>query len=246
MGNGLCAVDEHRDVVGVSSSDDALHVVDSAKSVVHMSHADELGVGCDELFQFREDEVAVFVDGDGTKFCSLQLAHLLPGHDIGMVVEGGDNHVVAFFQEFPAERLCHQIDAFSRATHKEDVLLGRSIDEARHLLTGTLILVGAACCQGVGTTMDVRVVGLVELAQSIDDPQRLLGGRTIVEPHEVVAIHLLMEDGELLADFFGVHRVGLVVMEVANDVRLGNSDAKAIILQQTVLLLRLHIVRASR
>ena len=74
-------------------------VVDGAEGVVHMPHADELGAWRDEAFEFAEDEVAVLVDGDGTEFSLLLLAHLLPRHDVGVVVEGGDDDVVAFLQE---------------------------------------------------------------------------------------------------------------------------------------------------
>ena len=61
-----------------------------------------------------------------------------------------------------------------------------------------------------------------------------------------MTVHLLVEDRELLADFLGVHRVSLVIVEVAHDVRLGNPDAEAIILEQAVLPFRLHIVSPSR
>ena len=61
------------------------------------------------------------------------------------------------------------------------------------------------------STVDIRVVGFVKLAQSVDYAQRLLRGGTVVEPNEVVPVYLLIKNRELLADFLRVESIHLVV-----------------------------------
>ena len=123
MGDGLRSVDEHWYAVGVGYADDGAHIVDGAKGVVDVTYGHELGLWCDETLKLGEDEVAILVNGYGTQLCSLRLGYLLPGHDVGMVVEGGDDDVVALTEEFPAKGLGYEVDALSGASYEDDILL---------------------------------------------------------------------------------------------------------------------------
>ena len=65
----------------------------------------------------------------------------------------------------------------------------------------------------MGTTVDVRVVILIIVADLVDDLNRLLRRGTVVEPYEVVAVHLLMQNREVLLDLLRVQRIDLLVVQ---------------------------------
>ena len=46
VGYRLRSVNQHRDVVRVGDVDDALHIVDGAEGIVHMTYTHETGAGC--------------------------------------------------------------------------------------------------------------------------------------------------------------------------------------------------------
>ena len=85
------------------------------------------------------------------------------------------------------------------------------------------------------SSLDVTIIVFVIVADLVDHLDGLLGGGTVVEPYEVVAVHLLMEHGEVLLDLLRVQRVSLLVVQVAQLLRLWDSDAEAVILRH-----RLH------
>jgi hypothetical protein len=75
------------------------------------------------------------------------------------------------------------------------------------------------------STVDIAVVVGIVIRNGVDDLTRLLGSGSIVEPHQVVAVHLLAQHGEVLAEFGGVQGVGLLVIQVAQLVGLGDAAA---------------------
>ena len=63
--------------------------------------------------------------------------------------------------------------------------------------------------------MDVTIISTVILRDLVDDLVWLLRRRTVVEPDEVVAVHLLIEHGEVALNLLRVQRVRLLVVQVA-------------------------------
>jgi len=53
---------------------------------------------------------------------SLFRTQLLPGHDVGMVLQPGDDHLIVFTNIAAPPRLGHQIDALRRPANKDDLL----------------------------------------------------------------------------------------------------------------------------
>ena len=87
VSNRLCSVNQHGDVVRVGDVDDTLHIVDGAERVVHMTHRDKAGAGRDDALELGENQVAVLVRGDGLQRSPFLVNHLLPRHDVGVMVE---------------------------------------------------------------------------------------------------------------------------------------------------------------
>jgi len=121
VSNALCSVDEYGNVVAMCCLDDALYVVDGAKGVVHVSHADKACARTDDALVVFEDKVTVFVHRDGSELCTSLLAHLLPRNDVGVVVEGGNDDLVTWVEVFIAECLCNEVDAFGGSSDEYNV-----------------------------------------------------------------------------------------------------------------------------
>ena len=140
------------------------------------------------------------------------MGHLLPGYDVGMVVEFTDDDLVTRRQVLSAVGLCHQVDTLSGAAYEDNLLAAGSIDEALHLFTGFFVGIGSTGSQRVGTAVDVAIIVFIIVADLVDDLNRLLRGGAVVEPYEVVSVHLLMEHGEILLDLLRVQRIDLLVV----------------------------------
>ena len=143
------------------------------------------------------------------------MSYLLPGHDVCVVVQFADDDIIAWCQELSTVSLRHEVDTLGGATHEDNLFAAGGVDEALHLLTRFFIGIRSTGSQRVGAAMDVRVIVGVVVANLVDDLNRLLRGGTVVEPYEVVAVHPLMQHGEVLLDFLRVQRVHFLIVQVA-------------------------------
>lgn len=228
MGDALGAVDEYGDVVAVGGLYDVCDGVDGSEGVVDVPDGNEFGAGGDELFVVVEQEVAVGVAGDGTKVGASFFAYHLPGYDVGVVVEDGDDDFVAGIEKLAAERLCDEVDAFGGAAHKEYFVGRRGVDEASYFFAGFFVGVGGSCGECVRTTMDIAVVMLVIVGEGVDDGLGLLGGGAVVEPDEGVMVHVLMQCRKVATDVLDVEDVMVVVIPVAEQLCFGYAYAEAV------------------
>ena len=73
--------------MSMGNIDDPFHIVDGTEGVVHMSYADKARTRGDQSFELREHQVAVLISRNRFQRTAFLMAHLLPGHDIGMMVQ---------------------------------------------------------------------------------------------------------------------------------------------------------------
>ena len=139
----------------------------------------------------------------------------MPRYDVCVVIQLADDDVVAWCQKLSAVGLRHEVDALGGATHEDNLLAGGCVDEPLHLFAGFLIGIRRTGGKGMRPAVDVAVISTVVLLDLVDDLVRLLRRGTVVEPDEVVAIHLLIEYGEVALDLLRVQRVRLLVVQVA-------------------------------
>ncbi len=197
-----------------------------------MTDGDEARARRDEPLQLRENQVAVLVGGDGPQRGAPLLADALPGHDVGMMVQFRHDDFVARREILPSVGLCHQVDALGGAAHEDDFLAGGGIDEPLHLFAGFLVGIGGTGGQRVGPAVDVRIIRLVVIRNLVDHLDGLLRRSAVVEPYQIVAVHPLVEHGEVLLDLLRVQRVGLFVVQVSEFLRLGDAYAETILLRE--------------
>ena len=77
----------------------------------------------EQLLIFVEQHVAAIVDRRDAQLGALLGAQHLPRHDVGVVLEVGDDHLVAVADVAPAPGLRDEVDRLGRAAHADDGLV---------------------------------------------------------------------------------------------------------------------------
>ena len=147
-----------------------------------------------------EHDLPVSSTGATLRRAPLSRTEQLPGHDVGVVLQAGEDDLVPLADVAPPPALRHEVDPLGRAAHEDNLACAESALRKRaHLLARCFIGVGGARRQGVGGAVDVGVLVLVEAGEPIDDRARLLRGGGVVEPDQLPAVHALVQDGEVFA-----------------------------------------------
>ena len=102
--------------------------------------------------------------------------------------------------------LRHQVDAFRRAAHIDDFARLGGVQEPLQLDARILVSLRGALAEQVNAPVDVGVILRVIVQQGVDDRLRLLAGRRVIKINQRLAMHLLLEDGKVLADFPHIER----------------------------------------
>ena len=179
---------------------------DGAERVRNLREGDELGPAVEELAVLFQQHLAVVIDRHDAQLRALGERKLLPRHDVGVMLEMRDDDLVARTHVLQAERVRHEVDGLGGAAHEHDLLRRRRIDEARHLVAGSLVGIRRTGSQLVRRTVDVGVFVLIEVRQAIDDRFRLLRRGRVVEPDQRPAVHGLRQDRKIPPDGVDVER----------------------------------------
>jgi hypothetical protein len=127
------------------------------------------------------------------------VAQDLPGHDVGVVLHLGDEHLVARAQIGATPGVGHQVDALRRAAGEDHLAAVGRVDEAGDLLPRALEGRGGFLAQRVHPAVNVGIVAPVVVVHGLDHRHRLLAARRIVQVDQRRAAgHRALEDGEIL------------------------------------------------
>src|SRR5262249_52350132 len=154
----------------------------------------------EELLVLVQADLTAIVDRRDAQARALLRAELLPRDDVRVVLEPGDDDLVALRDVAAPPALRDEVDPLGRAADEDDLLRRRGVDEPANALARGLERVGRLRRERVRGAVDVRVFVLVEEGEAIDDRLRLLRRRRVVEPHEALSAHRLAEDRELLLE----------------------------------------------
>jgi hypothetical protein len=152
--------------------------------------------------------LAGVVDRSNAQPRALFRAQHLPGNDVGVMLQPGDDDLVVLLDVAPSPALRHQVDGLGGSADKDNLARGSGIEEAARLLAGRLVGVGCPRSQLMRGAMHVRVLVLVEVAEPVDDRLRLLRGRAVVEPDERAAVDDFAQDGKVAANRLHIEGVG--------------------------------------
>ena len=164
-----------------------------------MHHGDQLGARVQQLFVFIEQQFAALVDGRDAQDGLFFLAQNLPGHDVGVVLHGGDDDFVAGLDMSAAIGVGDQVDALGDAADEDDLAPVGGIEEALDLDAGLFVMAGGTLAQLMHAAMDVGIIRLVELVHGVENALRLLGGGGVIEIDQRFAVDALVQHGELQA-----------------------------------------------
>ena len=95
---------------------------DGAQRVRHCGDGDELGRGAQQPLVFVEDHLAAVVHGRDAQTGARLGDELLPGHDVRVVLELGDDDLVALADVLAAPALGDEVDAFGGAADEDDLV----------------------------------------------------------------------------------------------------------------------------
>src|SRR5712691_1145438 len=121
------------------------------------------------------------------------LGQQLPRHDITMVLHLGEQNLVTAPDVPGAPGLGDEVDAFGRAAREYDFVRAARVEVFGGAGAGGLKSRRGAVAQFVDTTMDIRIVLLVIVPQSVDDRPRFLRGRRVVQVEQWMSMNLLVE-----------------------------------------------------
>ncbi len=136
VNGGLAAIDQHGNAAGMGELDDFLDGNNGAQRVRHVGDGDDLGARAEELFEFVEEEIAIVIDGGPFDDGAAALAVEMPGHDVGMVLEDGEDDLIALVDHQAAKALGHEIDGFGGVAGEDQLILGRRIEETARRFRG--------------------------------------------------------------------------------------------------------------
>ena len=176
-----------------------------AERVGDVGDGDHLGTRAEELLELVHDQFAGIVDRRNLDHRAATLGDELPRHDVRMMLHDGQHDLVARPELGPAPARGDQVDSLGGAADEDDfALIGRA-EELAGLLARAFHRLGRLLAHEVDAAVDVGVLGLVGMADRIDDGIGLLRARPIVEIYQlVVVVHRGGEDREVGTDALDV------------------------------------------
>jgi hypothetical protein len=159
-----------------------------------------------QLAVFVEQHLARIVHRNHAQLRALGGGELLPRHDVGVVLEVRDDDLVALAHVLPAPALGHEVDGLGGAAHEDHLFDFGRVDELANALPCAFVRIGRTRSKLMRRAMNVRVLVRVEVRDAIDDRLRLVRGGCVVEPHELLAVHALLQDREVAAHGVDVER----------------------------------------
>ena len=117
-----------------------------------------------------------------------------------MVLHRGDEDFVAALHVCVAPAAGDEVDAGGRAGREDDFAGVLGADEVADFFAGFFVLLGGTFAERVDAAMDVGVIALVHAAENFDHlPRALRAGGVVEEDERVIAVDVLREDREVVA-----------------------------------------------
>ena len=174
------------------------------KRIGHVSHSNQLRAGREELQKLIEQQLAPTVDRRDFQGAAGLLAHHLPGHDVGVMLQAGDEDLIPWLEARARIGLRDQVYPFGGAPNENDLASRACVDEAPDALPRSLVSLGCGLAESVHTPVNVRVrVGLVVFNRS-QYAQRSLRRGGAIKIDERPAIDGALQDREVLTHAFDV------------------------------------------
>src|SRR5690606_22857640 len=176
------------------------HRYDRAERIRHVCEGKQLRVCVEQTLEGVELNFAPSIDRDHSEPRAGLLADELPWHDVRVVLQRGDQNLVARLESRSRVALRNEIDRFGRAANEDDFLSVASVEEVAHDIASAFVGIGRPLTQCVYAAMHVRVIALVVGAHGVDHRLRSLARGGVIQINERLPVHLLTQDREVAAN----------------------------------------------
>src|SRR5581483_4561998 len=133
----------------------------------------------------------------------------LPGNDVRVMLNRGDEDLITPAEILPAPGLRDEVDAFRRPPREDDFLLALRVQEALDRRARAFIGGSGDLAEVVHAAMHIRVLFAVVARQTIDHLLRLLRRSGVVEIDELAAADAALKNRKIAADAIDVVRHGM-------------------------------------
>ena len=157
-----------------------------------------------ELLEFIQQQLAPVVDGGDAQPCTFFFTQNLPGHDVRMVLHGGNENFITRVYMCAAVSLGYQVDPFGGATYKDDLVGLGGINKVLYRLPGRFVLLCRMLREVMHAAVNVRVAFFVVTGNRVNDNLRLLRGRGVVQINEFLPAHPLGQNRKVAADLLHI------------------------------------------
>ena len=199
VGGGLTAIDEYHGARSLSETGHLGGWIDGAEGIGDVREGDKLGAGGKQSLESHEVDFAARRDGRDDDLGAGALGDDLPRHDVGVVLEMGEQDLIAGLEVGPTPALGDEVDALGGAAHEDAAPGVLEPEELRDGTAGGFVGGGGLLAQEVDATVDVGVLLGVIAFEGLDDDRRLLGSRRVIEVGQRTAAHGTSQDREVLA-----------------------------------------------
>ena len=196
----LRAVEQYGHTMLVRRGNHVLDRIDGAQRIGDMGDGNEPGMAVEQLAIFVEQQFPGVVARDHAQLRALFFAQHLPGHDVRMVLELGNDDFVAGPDERPAVSVHHQVQRIRGAACINYFARLLRVDKALDFDTCALISRRRGFRQIVHAAMDVGVLRRLVAHQAVDHLLRHLTAGGVVQVHQRFAVDLEFQDRKFGAD----------------------------------------------
>ena len=164
-----------------------------------MRERDEFGAGREQAAEREQVDVATRGDGGDDDLGAGALGDDLPGYDVRVVLELGQEDLIPGPEVRPAPAFGDEVDALGGAADEDAAAGGGQPEEPGHDLAGALVGSGGLLAQEVDAAVHVGVLLRVVTPERLDHDRRFLRGGGVVEVGQRAAMHQPPEDREVWA-----------------------------------------------
>ena len=139
-----------------------------------MRQRNQLGARCKQRLERTEIDAVVFGQRADVDLRARALGGHLPGHDIRMVFERGQDDPVAFADIGHSPARSDEIDRLGRAAHEDNLVLATRTHEIGGAPARGLVAQRHLCAATIDPAMDRRIIAAQRAVHRIDHGLRLL------------------------------------------------------------------------